>query len=183
MSLWKKFLAYLRRAFAPPVNSTDSGSSPPIPAPDNPAPPAPPDAGVAGGDDLDLSTVPHIIVENAPPATSDGVKRAKVTGRITAAWTDGRFLWTDFDPYNYPAGTVEPSTNAMLMLFYRMPDGTIKGGKYEWGRPMAWQCKGLDNVKDGVYGHTMPARGTEMWTMFTSCDGTQRSNTKRVEWR
>jgi len=185
MSLWKKFLAYLRRAFAPPVNSTDSGSSPSVT--DNPAPPAPPDAGgINSGlvDDLNLDLVRNIIVENAPPATSDGVKRAKVTGKITAAWTNGRMLWTDMDPYDYPFGRVEPTTNAMPMLFYLCADGVIRGGKYDWWRPWpAGKCKDLNNVRDGVYGHQMPTRGTPMWTMFTSCDGTQRSNTKRVEWR
>ena len=133
----------------------------------------------ASGDALDLSRVTNFILPATPGVTADKVRSAKVTANIRAASTDGNTLWTSYDHYSFPSGN---GVDAVCYFFYEY-NGTVMGGKFDWWRTGGQGAKGLENVHGGYGGHKMPARGTNCWTMISSTDGKQRSNTCKVVWK
>lgn len=130
-------------------------------------------------DDLNLSDVTNFILPSTPGVSPDELRGAKVTARIRSASTNGTMLYTSYDPYRYPS---RDGLDAVCYFFYRSGN-TIMGGKFDWWRAGGQPGKTLENVHHGYGGHRMPARGTECWTMFSSLDGSQRSNTRKVEWQ
>jgi len=133
----------------------------------------------SSGDALDLSRVTNFILPATPGVTADKVRSAKVTANIRAASTDGNTLWTSYDHYSFPSGN---GVDAVCYFFYEY-NGTVMGGKFDWWRTGGQGAKGLENVHGGYGGHKMPARGTNCWTMISSTDGKQRSNTCKVVWK
>ena len=178
---WQKLERWFKRVFA-----SDST----VPVPPSPAPaPSPPDGSEAevvpepapapiDGDALDLHQIAHWIIPNTPGVTGPRLIGARVTAKISAAFTNGTMLYTSYEPYDFPE---KDGTDAVCYLFYRR-DGAIVGGKFDWWRPGGQRAKTLENVHHGYGGHVMPARGTEAWTMISSKDGSQRSNTCLVTW-
>lgn len=130
-------------------------------------------------DDLDLSTVRWFGAEYS---------KAKIATRILSARTNGKTIWTDFEPYGgagWPvmfADSPKPC-NAIVCLFYREAEGAVVGGKFDWWRVGGQREKGLENVETGYGGHTGLAPGAECWEMIVSTDGRLRSNVKKVEWQ
>ena len=131
------------------------------------------------GDALDLARVTNFFIPSSPGVTPDKVRRARVTAKITAASTDGDKLHTSYDRYSFPNNN---GVDAIAYFFY-VSGGTVMGGKFDWWRAGGQSVKTLENVHLGYGGHRMPARGTECWTMISSVDGSQRSNTCKVEWK
>ena len=158
-----RFLAWLRkRADVPKVEPEPKPMPTPSPTP-SPMP----------GDDLALAGV-RWYGQNYAVAVR--------TATITDAQTEGHKLMTDYEPYQWPVKVVnEKPCDAIACLFYER-DGEVVGGKYDWWRQGGQRVKGLENVHDGYGGHSMPSKGTPMWTMIVSVDGKLRSNTKRVRW-
>jgi hypothetical protein len=141
---------------------------------------APP--GTALADDLDLARVPTIIVRHCP-FTAALLRAAPITASIVRATTNGASLLTSYTPYPFPA---RDGVDAVVYFFYLNQPHTVgaglAGGKFDYWRTGGRVSKSLVNVIDGYGGHVMPVRGTPCWTMISSMDGTQRSNTCRVEW-
>jgi hypothetical protein len=136
---------------------------------------APP--GTALADDLDLARVPTIIVRHTP-FTGDALRAAPITASILRATTDGSRLLTAFTPYPFPD---HAGVDAVCYFFYER-SSIVVGGKFDAWRTGGQVSKSLVNVVDGYGGHVMPVRGTPCWTMISSMDGTQRSNSCRVTW-
>jgi hypothetical protein len=133
----------------------------------------------AGGDDLDLARVTYFSVSSTPGVTPEKVRAAAVTAKFTAASTDGDKLYTSYEPYSFPN---KDGVDAVAYFFY-ISGGTVHGGKFDWWKAGGQPAKTLENVHHGYGGLRMPARGTECWTMISSIDGSQRSNTVKVTWR
>jgi hypothetical protein len=136
---------------------------------------APPSTALA--DDLDLVRVPTIILRHCP-FTAETLRAAPITASIVRATTNGASLLTSYTPYPFPA---RDGVDAVCYFFYER-GGLVAGGKFDYWRTGGRVSKSLVNVIDGYGGHVMPVRGTPCWTMISSMDGTQRSNTCRVTW-
>lgn len=122
---------------------------------------------------------------NALPAIrwlGSDYSRAVETAKIAAAHTDGRNLFTSYQPYRWHRITVKVEVNAIACFFYERGE-QIVGGKFDWWRVGGQGTKGLENVHAGYAGHVMPRRGTKCWTMIVSVDGKQRSNLCEVKWK
>jgi hypothetical protein len=132
-----------------------------------------------GGDDLDLARVTYFSVSSTPGVTPEKVRAAAVTAKFTAASTDGDKLYTSYEPYSFPN---KDGVDAVVYFFY-VSGGTVHGGKFDWWKAGGQPVKTLENVHHGYGGLRMPAKGTECWTMISSVDGSQRSNTVKVTWR
>lgn len=132
-----------------------------------------------GSDDLDLALVTTFILPNVPGVSPATVRSATVTATINSASTNGSTLSTSYEPYDFPENDF---ADAVCYFFYRY-NGTIMGGKFDWWSPGGQSSKSLVSVREGYGGHIMPAAGTECWTMISSVDGQQRSNTCSVTWQ
>jgi hypothetical protein len=187
--------------------NTPWGQTPPIPLPTpTPTPtvaPTPmPDPYAQ--DDLDLSNVSWFGADYS---------RAKIATRILSARTNGKTVWTDYEPYGgagWPVmfGDTPKPCDAIICLFYReagvvrvdssgrtgistnnpskkviIYDWQVVGGKFDWWRVGGQREKGLENVHSGYGGHTGLIPGAECWEMIVSTDGKLRSNVRKVEWR
>jgi hypothetical protein len=133
----------------------------------------------SGGDDLDLALVTTFILPNVPGVSPATVRSARVTATINSASTDGNRLMTDYESYDFPANEF---ADAVCYFFYEN-NGTIMGGKFDWWSPGGQSTKSLVSVREGYGGHQMPASGARCWTMISSIDGQQRSNTCSVTWQ
>jgi hypothetical protein len=136
--------------------------------------------------------VPTIIVRHCP-FTAEVLRAAPITASIVRATTNGASLLTSYTPYPFPA---RDGVDAVVYFFYlNQPHtvgaglleganvlGQLAGGKFDYWRTGGQEQKSLVNVVDGYGGHVMPTRGAPCWTMISSMDGTQRSNTCRVVW-
>jgi hypothetical protein len=156
------------------TSSTPAATTPSSPTATTPAAPA-----VEGADALDLSTVDDWFLPSLPGVSSGELIGARVTATIRSASTNGDTLYTSYDPYDFPSSD---GTDAVCYFFY-VRDGKVVGGKFDWWRSGGQGTKSLENVHDGYGGHSMPSSGTECWTMFSSKDGSQRSNTCLVTWK
>jgi hypothetical protein len=159
---------------SPAVDAKNDSNAAPAPA----APPATTPTA-ATGDALDLARVTNFFIPSSPGVNPDKVRKARVTAKITAASTDGDKLYTSYDRYSFPNNN---GADAIAYFFY-VSGGTVMGGKFDWWRTGGQSVKTLENVHLGYGGHRMPAKGTECWTMISSVDGSQRSNTCKVEWK
>jgi hypothetical protein len=130
-------------------------------------------------DALDLSQVATWILPALPGVSSGELISAKVTATINSAWTNGDKLYTSYDRYSFPA---DGGTDAVCYFFYKQ-GGKVVGGKFDYWRTGGQSVKTLENVHENYGGHSMPSRGTECWTMISSKDGSQRSNTCSVTWK
>lgn len=166
MSKWlERFLADLRRAFAPPAPGSPGATTA---VETSPSPQT--------GDDLDLSTVSWL---------GTPVYGAKMEFILSSASIKGEVLRTMFHPYSWPSKVVGGvPCDAVVHLFYEMPPSPYAmGGKFDYFRDGGQREKTLENVITGYHGHAMPRRGMKTWTMISSHDGKRRSNTVKVEWR
>ncbi len=176
--------------------NTPWGQTPPIPLPTpSPTPtvaPTPvPDPYAQ--DDLDLSRVSWF---------GANYSKANPVAVLRSAWTNGKNVWTDYEPYGgagWPVmfGDSTKPCNAIICLFYRNAEGAVVGGKFDWWRVGGQREKGLENIyprevvqpdgsvvtEPGYGGHTGLATGAECWEMIVSTDGKLRSNTRKVVWR
>lgn len=126
------------------------------------------------GENLDLSRVTKWLGAN--------YGNAKETIKMSSAIIiqgDSRVNFK-FDPYSWPLND-DGGCDAIACMFYIQGDG-ITGGKFDWIRKGGQTVKGLENVKGGYQGHSMPAHGTDSWFMFVSCDGKQRMNAVKAKW-
>lgn len=151
----------------PATPTTPTETTPTTPTETTPATPT------TSTDALDLSTV----------ETWYGTKvtTSNITATISAASIKGDYLNTTYSKYDWPSKTVKVEVDAVAYLFYKK-DGKVVGGKFDWWRKGGQAKKGLENVHNGYQGHSMPASGTDTWTMIASTDGKQRSNTCAVKW-
>lgn len=133
----------------------------------------------SGSDDLDLALVTTFILPNVPGVSPATVRNARVTATINSASTDGNRLMTNYESYDFPANEF---ADAVCYFFYEI-NGTIMGGKFDWWSPGGQSTKSLVSVREGYGGHQMPASGARCWTMISSIDGQQRSNTCSVTWQ
>lgn len=176
--LLQKAIAWIEKNYGHhPDVIDDTGEPAPTPAPEEQ--PTPTDTtATTTVDDLNLSDVWSIILTNTPGVRSETLRAAKVTVSITKARISGSKLLTTYTPYRWP---IRDGVDAVCYLFYR--DGAnIRGGKFDWWRKGGQSSKTLENVHNGYGGHRMPEKGTPTWTMISSVDGSERSNTKCVDW-
>jgi hypothetical protein len=106
---------------------------------------------------------------------------ARITANITSASLDDRFLYTSYEPYDWPSKTVKVKVDAICCLFYER-GGQVVGGKFDWWAAGGQAVKGIENLHHGYQGHSFPARGTKVYTMNVSVDGSQRTNIQEVNW-
>jgi hypothetical protein len=133
-------------------------------------------------DDLDLNKVATISVKNCPGVTSDEVKGAKVTGKISEASISGDKMYFSYGDLGWPSQGEEKKVNAVCCIFYATDSGPV-GGKFDY-LGVGQTAKTLDNLEgEGYGGITMPPHGRDAWAMFFSLDGSQRTNTKRITWK
>ena len=130
----------------------------------------------SGGDDLDLARVTNFLPSGI---SSEALKAASVTAKINSSSTNGRTLFTSYERYPFPA---DGGTDAICFFFYEY-NGGVMGGKFDYWRTGGQPAKGLANVEEGYNGHKMPSSGTKCWTMISSKDGKQRSNTCTTTWK
>ena len=138
------------------------------PAEQEPAPAAP----VSTGDAINIGSISWL---------GDSYAGARVTAKINSASTDGNMLYTNYEPYSWPRSS-DGVVDAICCLFYER-GGRMVGGKFDWWRVGGQSSKTLENVKHGYNGHSMPARGSLVYTMIASVDGKQRSNIALVTWK
>lgn len=130
------------------------------------------------GDAIDLQAW-SVGVKNCPGVTEAKVKAAKVTAKLTAAWTNGEKLFVSYEPYSWPAQGEEKRIDAIAMFGY---GNRIE--KFDYWRAGGQTDKTLENIVNGPYDTlTMPARGAYCYTMIVSLDGSQRSNVVAVGWK
>lgn len=141
---------------------------PPAEQETTPAPTAP----VSTGDAIDIGSISWL---------GDSYADARVTAKINSASTDGNMLYTNYEPYSWPR-SADGGVDAICCLFYER-GGRMVGGKFDWWRVGGQSSKTLENVKGGYNGHSMPARGSLVYTMIASVDGKQRSNIALVTWK
>ena len=130
----------------------------------------------SNGDDLDLAKVTNFLPGNFSPQVT---MAAAVTAKINSSSTNGGTLFTSYERYPFPA---DGGTDAICYFFYEY-NGGIMGGKFDYWRTGGQPAKGLENVHEGYNGHKMPSAGTKCWTMISSKDGKQRSNTCTTTWK
>lgn len=165
-----------------PDSTSDATTAPATSTPSTPTAPETTTSGTPvpeGADALDLSQVAEWILPNTPGVSADELVNARVTATIRSASTDGHNLFTSYDPYDFPSSE---GTDAIAYFFYER-NGRVVGGKFDWWRSGGQGTKTLENVHGGYGGHSMPSSGTPCWTMFSSKDGSQRSNTSVVSWK
>jgi hypothetical protein len=108
---------------------------------------------------------------------------AAITAKINSASMDSEFIYTSYDSYNWPSKSMGGArVNAICCLFYER-GGQIVGGKFDFWRAGGQSAKTLENVRHRYQGHSFPARGTRVYTMIVSLDGSQRSNISTVSWQ
>ena len=176
--------------------NTPWGPTPPIPLPTpSPTPTVAPTPAPDpyAHDDLDLSTVRWFGTDYS---------RAQIATRILSARTNGKTIYTDYEPYGgagWPVmfGDSPKPCDAIACLFYRNAEGRVVGGKFDWWKIGGALVKGLENIhprevvqpdgsvvtEPGYGGHTGLIPGAECWEMIVSTDGKLRSNAKRVVWK
>lgn len=140
---------------------------PPTEQESTPAPTPP----VSAGDAISIGSISWL---------GDSYASARVTAKINSASTDGNTLYTNYEPYSWPRSS--DGLDAICCLFYER-GGRMVGGKFDWWRVGGQSSKTLENVKHGYNGHSMPARGSLVYTMIASIDGKQRSNIALVTWK
>lgn len=100
---------------------------------------------------------------------------------LTATITKSQHSFSPAAPASWPIKTVKVPVQGIVCLFYERND-QIVGGKYDWLKPNQ-KSKNLENVHNGYGGHSMPSRGTKVWTMIVSVDKKKRSNVIGTEWK
>lgn len=88
---------------------------------------------------------------------------------------------------NYPKTnwkTYDGNCNGFVGVVYRMKDGSIKGGKFDWlpQNPTTYHW-GFKHVYDGYKGHTAPQDGSDAWVFIFSIDKKERSNFVKFVWK
>lgn len=156
-----------------------------------PEPVQPPTPEPHNGDDLDLKTVNPFTNESESGKLASKLIEAKVVTKIVSASISGEKMNYAF--LNYPSswstrqgkkedGTLGPVTNAIVYFFY-LENGVPRGGKYDFMRLGGQTVKDLENVVNGYSGLKLPPIGRDSWTMISNFEGTERSNTRKVDWK
>jgi hypothetical protein len=87
------------------------------------------------------------------------------------------FAWTP-KAYGWPQKLVKVWCDAEVHMY--RADGS--GGKFDWIRAGGQASKGLENVRNGYNGHTLPAGGERVTFRWVSVDGKRRSNDAEAVW-
>ena len=87
------------------------------------------------------------------------------------------FAWTP-KAYGWPQKLVKVWCDAEVHMY--RADGS--GGKFDWIRAGGQASKGLENVRNGYNGHTVPAGGERVKFRWVSVDGKKRSNDAEAVW-
>ena len=87
------------------------------------------------------------------------------------------FAWTP-KAYGWPQKLVKVWCDAEVHMY--RADGS--GGKFDWIRAGGQASKGLENVRNGYNGHTLPAGGERVTFRWVSVDGKKRSNDAEAVW-
>jgi len=82
----------------------------------------------------------------------------------------------------WPESRVIPTTYAMVCCFEEQPDGTWKGGKFDWWRPNG-AFRDFKNIHNGYKGWRVPSRGARIAFVLVSCDYRRRTNMVFSEWK
>lgn len=69
-----------------------------------------------------------------------------------------------------------------LCLFEQLPDGSWRGGKFEWLDP-GQSVKSLNNINNGYNGWRRPAVGSRIAVVILSTNGRRHSNPAFTEYR
>jgi hypothetical protein len=108
--------------------------------------------------------------------------KATATAKLMSSHiTSRQHTISDAPPASWPKKVVKVQVQGIICLFYEQ-GGRIVGGKYDWLRP-GQKVKGLENLHDGYNGHSMPAKGSQVWTCIVSVDEKQRSDIVAVTWK
>lgn len=113
-------------------------------------------------------------------AGGEDFRGAKVTVNITAesskAGTTITYPKTGWKPY-------DADCNGFVGIVYRLPNGKVKGGKFDWlpehHPSYHW---GFKHLADGYKGHEQPQDGAECWVFIFNIDKSERSNGVRFIW-
>ena len=108
--------------------------------------------------------------------------KAGISATINGASLNNDTIYTSYNPYSWPSTSVKVQVDAICCLFYER-GGQIVGGKFDYWRKGGQSSKALENVHQGYNGHSFPARGSKVYTMIVSVNGSQRSNIKECSWR
>lgn len=152
-----------------PSTTTDT---PPTPTPT-------PTPTTANGDAIDILGL-SIGVKNCPGVTSGKVRNAKITVKFKSAWTDGKHLHTEYEPYSWPAKGKEKQVDAIVFWGYG-----ARIEKFDYWAAGGQKSKTMANLTEGTGYDTLqlPSKGTKCYTMICSLDGEQRSNIVEVTWK
>jgi hypothetical protein len=134
-----------------------------------------------------LPTVTDLIPTNAVPGTATTTTTTTTTTqpaqydmtlRVTSL-TEHQvgFDWTPRD-YGWPRKMVKVWCDAEVHM--HRADGS--GGKFDWIREGGQASKGLENIRNGYGGHTIPAPGERVTFRWVSVDGKKRSNDAEATW-
>jgi hypothetical protein len=108
-----------------------------------------------------------------PPAPQYGL-----TLRVTSLTAHQvGFAWEP-RAYGWPKKLVKVWCDAEVHMY--RADGS--GGKFDWIREGGQAEKGLENIRNGYGGHTIPAPGERVTFRWVSVDGKQRSNDAEAVW-
>jgi hypothetical protein len=106
---------------------------------------------------------------------------AAKTAALSAADMDKHFLYLGrAAPERWPKKVVKVTVQGITCIFYTRK-GKIVGGKFDWLRPGQTE-KTLENLEKGYNGHSMPRKGSNVYTMSVSVDGRDRTNIVKVKW-
>jgi hypothetical protein len=156
MNWLKKLIQWIKDAFEPSPLPTPTPTPTPTPEPSN-----------------DLTGIKWLGTSYAKASAT-----AKLSGATIAG---GKLTFADPAPSSWPTKTVKVLVQGIACLFYEV-DGQKCGGKFDWTKP-GQTVKGLENVRSGYNGHTMPRKPTPAWTLLVSVDGKQRTNLAQVVWK
>lgn len=147
--MWKKIIEWLKKLFEKETK----------PKPD----PEP-------QEDLDISKI-RWLGANYSSATMEKI--------FKSASMDKKFIYTDYDPYNWPSQGDGVVVDAICCIFYEK-GSEIVGGKFDWWRKGGQGKKTLENLYHGYQGHSFPEPNAKVWTCIVAVNGSKRSNIVEV---
>ena len=124
-------------------------------------------------DDLDITSIKWLGADYSNAVIDTIIHNAEI---------DDKWVYTNYEPYNWKIGGGAVKVDAICCLFYEQGNKVV-GGKYDWWRVGGQGQKMVDNVHHGYQGHSFPSRDKEVYTCIVSIDGKLRSNIKLTTWK
>lgn len=124
---------------------------------------------------------PDFDVSKVVIAGGEDFRNAKETVQITGSG-DKKGTTVTYPKTNWK--TYDGNCNGFVGVVYRMKDGSIKGGKFDWlPQNQTTYHWGFKHVYDGYKGHTAPQDGSDAWVFIFSIDRKERSNFVKFVWK